>query len=338
MMNKKAFTLIEMLIVIVLMGIIMTLAIPSVMQIMDNNVNNEMKTAYSITEQAAKLYKYRYRGEFNNNPNAKCYILNYQTLLDEKLLEENDIHCSGIIYYPGQSKSKDNQKYYLNCTDKNGGIVSQYAQSDVPTGCINLDVEEQEIEENTIAAPIIQGGNSDWVSTNIAITLKETNSSIAHYEYYISDFGNTPSRYQEPTGTTGNEVTISQTGIYYIWYRGVDNNGNVSAWSNREIANIDKETPTLPVITASDNIASGNLHTKDFVLTFGGGENISGNSYYWGTTSNPTTMATSIAITPEYNGKRIYVKSCSGANICSDTKSYVVNIEIPEQVDPALIE
>ena len=337
MMNKRAFTLIEMLIVVVLMGVIMTLAIPSVMRIMDDRLEDEVNAVYSITEKAVELYKYRYRGEFNNNPSAKCFILSYQTLLDEKLLEEQDTHCSGIIYYPGKGQSHNVRRYYLNCTDKNGAVFSSYSQSEVPTGCINLDVEEQEMEENTIASPTIQGGNTAWVSTNLDITLKNS-VTAAHYDYYISDIGQTPSMYQTPTGTTQNSVTISQNGIHYIWYRAVDSSGNISKWSNREIANIDKETPTVPIITASDNIASGNLHTKNFVLTFGGGTNISGNSYYYGTTSNPTTMATAVAITPEYNGKRIYVKSCSGANICSDTKSYVVNIEIPEVVDPALIE
>ena len=155
---------------------------------------------------------------------------------------------------------------------------------------------------------------------------------------HVSNQPRTPSKYKYPTGSTNNSVTISDNGTNYIWYRVVNKSGNISGWSNRQTANIDKETPDIPVITASDNIASGNLHTKNFVLTFGGGDNVSGNSYYYGTTSNPTNVATAIPITQEDNGKRIYVKSCSGANICSETKSYVVNIEIPEVVDPALIE
>ena len=70
-MNKKGFTLIEMLIVIVLMGVIMTLAIPSVMNVMDNRLYDEMNAQEKLIKAAANLYKYRYRGEFNNNPGAK---------------------------------------------------------------------------------------------------------------------------------------------------------------------------------------------------------------------------------------------------------------------------
>lgn len=340
-MNKKGFTLIEMLIVIVLMGVIMTLAIPSVMNVMDNRLYDEMNAQEKLIKAAANLYKYRYRGEFNNNPGAKCFIVSYQTLLDEKLLDEQDIKCSGYIYYPGALKKDDTQQYFLNCSDTKGLKIEEFRETDIPTGCINLDVEQQDIEDNSITAPTITGGNNDWVSTDVEITVENSGIPLAdvnHYDYLISIEGDTPSKYVEPTGSTQNSITISENGIHYIWYRVVDKSGNISDWSNRQIANIDKKTPLVPIITASDNIISGNLHTKNFVLIFGGGENESGNSYYYGTSTNPTTMATAVAITPEDNGKRIYVKSCSGANICSETKSYVINIEIPEVVDPALIE
>lgn len=345
MMNKKAFTLIEMLIVVVLMGIIMTLAIPSVMKIMDSRLSDEVKTHTKLLEQAANLYKYRYRGEFNNNPEAQCFIVNYKTLLDEKLLDEQDIKCNGVIVYKRNSKTDFTKSYFLNCSDKNGAQIKNYKQTDVPTGCVDLDIDQQEIpESNDIMPPIIGGGNNNWVSTDIDIIILGDIVGKDHNEYYISENGATPSKYVTPTGikstptTSEKAVTISENGIHYVWVRTVDKNGNISDWSNRQVANIDKETPAVPIITASDNITSGNLHTKNFVLTFGGGNNISGNSYYYGTTSNPTTMATSVAITPEDDGKKIYVKSCSGANICSDTKTYIVNIKIPPVVDPALIE
>ena len=341
MINKKGFTLIEMLIVIVLMGIIMTLALPSVMKLMENRSSDEYRTQLKLVEQASNLYQIRYRGEFNNNPSASCFIIKYQTLLDEKLIEEQDIKCNGIIYYKKDRKGNFSRSYFLNCRDKNNVEFSHYNEVDVPTGCINLDIDNEKEDTPSIEAPTIRGGNNNWVSTNIDITVDNSGiplSQVKHYEYYKSTTSTTPSKYTTPTGTTSNSVTISENGTTYIWYRVVDKSGNISNWSNRQTANIDKTTPTAPVITASDNITSGNLHKKNFVLTFGGSNNVSGNSYYYGTTSNPTTMATALAITPSDNGKRIYVKSCSGANVCSTTKDYVIKIEIPPVVDPALIE
>ena len=340
MRNKKGFTLIEMLIVITLMAILMTIAIPSVLRIMESRSNDEYRYQVKLVEQAVNLYQTRYKGEFNNNSQASCFILDYQTLLDEELLEEQDISCSGKIVLTRNSKNNLNKSYYLKCVDSNNVEFSSYKQSDIPSGCIVLGTEYDD-DASAITAPTIKGGNGNWVPTNIDITVEDSgisSSDVNYYEYYISSISTTPSKNVEVTGRTSNKVTISDEGTTYIWYRVIDKSGNVSNWSNRQVANIDKTTPTAPTITASDGIASGTLHQAEFVLTFGGGTNVSGNTYYYGTSTNPTTLATAINVTASDNNKRIYVKSCNGANICSETSSYVIKITIPEVVDPALVE
>jgi hypothetical protein len=158
---------------------------------------------------------------------------------------------------------------------------------------------------------------------------------VKHYEYYTSTSPATPTAYVEVTGITDNRVVISEEGTTYVWYRVVDKEGNISKWSNREIVNIDWTEPVAPTITSLDGISSGGKHTSEFVLMFGGGNNISGNSYYYGTSSNALTQtASSIKVTAEMNGQTIYVQSCSGSAICGPTTSYVVNIEIPEPIVP----
>ncbi len=332
MMNKKAFTLIEMLIVIVLMGVIMTIAIPSVMKIVENKSNDQYKIQLKLVEQATNLYQVRYRGEFNNSPDASCYLLDYQLLLNEDLIDEQDINCSGKIVLTKNAKKNLTKKYFLNCKDKNNVEFSHYNESEIPGGCVVLG-EDTETGVISITPPTITGGNNDWVSTDVDITVENSGISLSdvdYYDYYVSKSNTKPSKYVEKTGTTSNKVTITENGTSYIWFRVVDKSGNVSNWSNRQIVNIDKEIPTEPIITSSDNISSGNIHQNNFILTFGGGDNISGNSYYYGTDQNATEMSTAIEVTPEYNGKRIYVKSCSGANICSNIKSYLVNIAVNE--------
>lgn len=331
-MKNKGFTLIEMLIVVVLLGIILTLAIPSVIKLMESRSSDEYKYQEKLIEQAVNLYQTRYRGEFNNNPNASCYILDYQLLLDEELLEEKDIKCNGKIVLNKNSKNNLIKDYYLNCSDNNGVKFSEYRQSELPSGCVVLGSDYIDNTAN-ISSPTIKGGNEDWVPTNIDITIENSGialTDVKYYEYYISTNPSQPSAYVTVTGTTDNKVTISEEGTTYIWYRVVDKSGNVSKWSNREVANIDKTNPPAPTITPSDNISSGGIHTNEFVLMFGGTDNISGNSYYYGNSETQTEMSTSINVTADMNGQTIYVKSCNGANVCGPTSTYVVNIELPQ--------
>ena len=339
-MKNRGFTLIEMLIVIVLMGIILTLAIPSVIKVMENRSNDAYKYQLKIVEEATNLYQVRYRGEFNNNPNTTCFLLDYQLLLDEELLEEQDIKCEGTIALT-RSNPKGNLKksYFLRCRDQNNVSMGKgYTDSDIPSsGCVKLGVDYEDNLTN-ITPPTIKGGNTSWVPTNVDITVENSGialSNVAYYEYYTSTSFNKPTAYVEITGRTDNKVTITEEGTTYIWYRVVDKAGNISRWSNRQSINIDRTQPEAPTITALDGISSGGTHTSEFVLMFGGGNNISGNTYYYGPTPNPTEMATSINVTSEMNGLTLYVKSCNGANICGPTSTYVVRLELPpEPVTP----
>ena len=332
-MKNKGFTLIEMLIVIVLLGIILTLAIPSVIRIMENRSNDSYKYQMKLVEQAVNLYQARYRGEFNNNPNATCFLLDYKLLLDEELIEEQDIKCEGKIALTRPNATSNLSKsYFLKCVDQNNVKFSDYRVADIPSGCVDLGIDYEDNITN-IEAPTIKGGNSDWVPTNIEISVENSGislSEVKRYEYFTSTSSNKPTAYVSVTGTTDNKVIITEEGTTYIWYRVVDKNGNVSKWSNRQVANIDRTQPDAPTITAFDGISSGGKHESEFTLMFGGGNNISGNSYYYGTTNNPTEMATSINVTADMNGQTIYVKSCNGANICSSTSSYLINIEVPQ--------
>ena len=130
-MKNKGFTLIEMLIVIILIGVILTLAIPSVLKIMENRSSDEYRYQVKLVEQAVNLYQTRYKGEFNNNPTATCFLLDYQLLLDEELLEEQDITCSGKIILTKNSRGNLVKSYYLKCLNSSNVKFSDYRQTDI---------------------------------------------------------------------------------------------------------------------------------------------------------------------------------------------------------------
>ena len=325
MRNIKGFTLVELLIVIVLMGMLFTIAIPSVIKLSESRSNTEYKVYRRLVEQAANKYQHRYKGDFDNNTSATCYSLDYQALLDEGLLEEDNISCTGKIFYMKNSKGYLSKRLYLNCNDRNNVNFSKYNQGDLPSGCSILGTEST---SNTIKAPTIKGGSSSWVSTNVDITVDNSGIDVAdvkRYEYYTANNGITPPNSVAVKTVSNSKVTIDKEGTTYIWFRVVNNSNETSGWSNRQSANIDKKTPTKPTITASDSISSGSKHTGDFVLNFGGGTNVSGNNYFYGTSeSNMSSIASSVLVTSADNGKTYYVKSCSGASICSDVEHYIV--------------
>lgn len=332
---KKGFTLIEMLMVLVLMGLVMGIGIPKVMQIIQNKSNDLYNVQLKIVDKATDLYTLRYQGDFKEHSDASCFMLDYSNLLAEKLLKEEDVKCSGRIILTPKGRNSYKRDYYLRCVDSsNNKEVSNYNESDVPSNCTDLS-NLIEIVDSNVIPPIITGGNKSWVSTNIDITIADSGTpteDIARYEYYLSDKPTTPTRNvaipstQTLTPSATAKATISADGTTYVWFRVVNKNNEVSKWSNREEANIDKATPQNPSIVASDSKGSGTTHTGDFALTFSlATPNVSGNTFYYGTSqSDLTNIASSINIDTTFNNQTIYVKACSSANKCSGISSYIV--------------
>lgn len=342
-MKKNAFTLIEMLMVLVLMGLILTIGIPSVIRIVANKSNEQYNAQIKVIEKATDLYALRYQGDLKEHKDAACFILNYQVLLDEDLVREENINCNGSIILKRKGNNNYKNSYFLNCIDKtNNKELSSYEGNDfiaASQGCVDLS-ELEDIVDSDVPAPSIKGGNSNWSSTAITIQLDDpgiSESSVDHYEYHTSTEPKTPSRSAVATIVPSNkQVKIEDEGTTYIWYRVVNKKGEKSNWSNRQEANIDKTAPSKPTITASDGIASGNVHTKSFILTFTSSDvRPSGNVYYYAITTASSLPDTDInteasivnidILDTSLKNKRIFVKACNGANMCNTTASNIAS-------------
>lgn len=82
------------------------------------------------------------------------------------------------------------------------------------------------------------------------------------------------------------------------------------------------------MFTLSDEISSRKWHRDDFILTLSGKENISSNTYYYGTKNNDiTTIGTSIDVSTETSSYIYYAKICSSAGVCSSTSSYEIKLD-----------
>ena len=96
-MNKKGFTLVELLSVIVVLAVIMTIAVPSVMGINGIIKDNMLETKLELLEEAAILYGQDIKGsvmysasKYKNYP-CKSYIVS--DLVPNYLDKDNNNDC-----------------------------------------------------------------------------------------------------------------------------------------------------------------------------------------------------------------------------------------------------
>ena len=96
-------------------------------------------------------------------------------------------------------------------------------------------------------APTLTGGNSNWVATAPTIKVASAGtalSGVKEYEYYKSTSSTAPTDGVAATGTTSGNLTVSDEGTTYVWYRTVSNNGNRSTWSSSQVTKLDTTKPT----------------------------------------------------------------------------------------------
>ena len=138
-------------------------------------------------------------------------------------------------------------------------------------------------------APSLTGGSDNWVSTAPTIKVSSAGTAISgvkHYEYYKSTSSTAPTDSTTATGTTSGNVTISDIGTTYIWYRTVSNNGFKSAWSSFQVTNLE----TIPLLSA-EILANNKLITANPTLTTSSNNTSDASGLYKSTatnTGNPT--------------------------------------------------
>lgn len=136
--NQRAFTLIEMLVVVVILGILLAIAIPSVRNLMNQNKNKMYQTHMSVVEAKTKLLVDHYKGELLSN-SASCFLVDYQDLLTNEWITEQDIHCEGSIILTKSGNQRNfTTDYYLNCFDNSYHSLNK--SDTVPSGCMRFQI------------------------------------------------------------------------------------------------------------------------------------------------------------------------------------------------------
>lgn len=97
-MNRKGFTLVELLVVLVILVVIMSIAIPSVTSSIERSKQKQKDSKIEIIESAAELYMDRHKNTIE---------------IDSSIITIEDLICDGLLTEE-QAKDPFNEKYTLN--------------------------------------------------------------------------------------------------------------------------------------------------------------------------------------------------------------------------------
>lgn len=124
MVNSKGFTLVELLATIAIMGMIMILVTPSIVNLQNNNKKKKFEYYGKTLVEAAKVYVQKEGVDITSlgvSDWVGCVDITYQDLLTNDLIksfEDADYICNGKVRFT-RSSSGDSYTYNLICNSRN---------------------------------------------------------------------------------------------------------------------------------------------------------------------------------------------------------------------------
>lgn len=112
--NRKGFTLVELLVVLVILVVIMSIAIPSVTSSIERSKEKQKDSKIELIESAAELYVDKYKNNYSGN-----------------IIKIQDIICDGLLTKQ-QVKDPFNENYTLSGYVSYTKNTNEYKWVDMP--------------------------------------------------------------------------------------------------------------------------------------------------------------------------------------------------------------
>ena len=341
MNNKKGFTLVELLVTIVILGIITAMSIPLIGVIRDANTKRKYKTYLDSLVYNAKLYVDSYQDDLFKNQDSGCAYIYYDNLKDHfniKDINIDDVTCDTSNTFVKVSKLFDNYNYYgiLGCRNKkdhNNIFYPERREMDDTCGVdvrsiIGIDISPSYYEKK------------DKKKVNITVTLS-SNTGIAPqskilYGFYRDTVGNSSAN-EESTSSDYLRVTHWHDLTLDIPNQTTQlnqfKNGQTIVAKSKSLETPKDETGVYRLVLKIENLSdlagadwkNGDEEIKDYVYS----KKITGNNYKKGLYNIDNTKPTNVTLNlessrTEYNSKDVYIRASGTDNNNLATDSEII--------------
>ena len=139
MKNKKGFTLIEMLAVIVIIGLIILIVLPSVTRVMFHNDEEQYKNYLTSIESGALTYATKLKDNLGGSNSIGCVEITLDQLIREgyvKKFEDNKVTCTANIRL-NNNRGKADVSVNISCIDRSGKTTFASNKIDSNQSCIS---------------------------------------------------------------------------------------------------------------------------------------------------------------------------------------------------------
>ena len=136
-MNRKGFTLIELIATIVIMALILIMVMPSITALVNNNEDKSYEYYGDSLMEAAKIFVNKEGEDITNLGTLNftgCIDITYQDLINSDLIKpysDEKINCSNTKVRYTKERNKESYSINLTCRDTTTG-ETVYSVNDIP--------------------------------------------------------------------------------------------------------------------------------------------------------------------------------------------------------------